>query len=238
MLSPSMKQTLILIIVTLVAFVLWDTPFLYPLKLLVVFFHESSHALMTIITHGQVKEMVINLQQGGYVISSGGNRFLTLSAGYLGSLIWGISLYLIAAHTRIDKIIMALLALIILAITAVFIRDITTISFSLIMAVAMILCSIKASATVNDFILRLIGLTNMLYVPMDIYSDTIQRSHLRSDAYMLAEEIGGTTLLWGGIWLLLSTIAVMASLYISLKSSNSQVLPALNEKDAASDIIK
>ena len=218
-----MKQSLMLAAVTIAAYFLWHTPFLYPLKLLVVFFHESSHALMTVATQGQVHELVINLQQGGHVLSSGGNRFLTLSAGYLGSLLWGITIFMLATHTRLDKAVMALLALIIFAISIIFIRDITTLGFSLITATAMLLCSIKASDAVNDFILRLIGLTNMLYVPMDIYSDTIQRSHLRSDAFMLAEEIGGTTLFWGISWLAISAIAVGFCLFFSLRSAQSEM---------------
>ena len=217
-----MKETLILIIVTVVAYLLWNTVYLFPLKLLVVFFHESSHALMTIMTNGEVKEMVINLQQGGHVLSSGGNRFLTLSAGYLGSLLWGIGIYVAAVYSRFDKVIMALLAITITVITLVFIRDSLTIALSLTMAVLMFASSAKASMHVNDFILRLIGLTNMFYVPMDIYSDTIERSHLRSDAFMLAEEIGGTTVIWGGLWFGISAIAVISVLWLGFKHSVSQ----------------
>jgi len=33
---------------------------------------------------------------------------------------------------------------------------------------------------------------------------TIRRSGLRSDAYMLGEEFGGPTVFWGGLWLLIS----------------------------------
>ena len=54
-----MKQTLILVSALGVIFLLWEYPVLYPLKLLVVFFHESSHALMTVFTGGEVIEMVI-----------------------------------------------------------------------------------------------------------------------------------------------------------------------------------
>ncbi|PCJ31241.1 MAG: hypothetical protein COA99_17410, partial [Moraxellaceae bacterium] len=41
-----MKQLFILLAVITAVFFLWPTPFLYPLKILIVFFHESSHALM------------------------------------------------------------------------------------------------------------------------------------------------------------------------------------------------
>jgi hypothetical protein len=65
------------------------------------------------------------------------------------------------------------------------------------------------SRPINDFVLRVIGLSSVIYVPYDIFSDTIARSELRSDAYMLAEQFGGPTVLWGGLWLVLS-LAVIA----------------------------
>lgn len=217
-----MKQNFTLVALLTLAFFIWDYPFIYPLKLLVVFFHESSHALMTIATGGQVKEMVINYQQGGHVLSAGGNRFLTLSAGYLGSLVWGMVIYLLAVKTSVDKLIMTLLGISIIAIAAIFVRDVFAISFSLITGISMILLGSKANMQTNDFILRFIGLTSMLYVPLDIYSDTIARSHLRSDAFMLAEEIGGSTLLWGSLWIIIATGLVIFTLWLGLdKKTNN-----------------
>ena len=51
-------------------------------------------------------------------------------------------------------------------------------------ALAMILAARYLGEGLNDFLLRLIGLTSMVYVPHDIYSDTIAHSSLLSDARM------------------------------------------------------
>ena len=48
-------------------------------------------------------------------------------------------------------------------------------------------------------------------MPYDIFDDTIARSGARSDAYMLAETYGGSTMIWGGIWLILSIVVIGAS---------------------------
>jgi len=53
-------------------------------------------------------------------------------------------------------------------------------------------------------VLRVIRLASMIYVPCDILGDTILRAGLRSDTRMLAEEIGGASVLWGGVWLAVS----------------------------------
>ena len=214
-----MKQLLILFSVIIAIFFLWSTPALYPLKLLIVFFHESSHALMTIATGGQVIELEIDRMQGGHVISAGGNRFITLTAGYLGSLIWGVVIYLLAVGSKYDKAIMFCLGIIIMAVTALFVRDLFAFGFGGLTGLFMILMGVKAPMQINDIILRVIGVTSMSYVPLDVYSDTIARTSLRSDAFMLAEEFGGTTVLWGTIWLLVSVVILIATLKISLKFS-------------------
>ena len=88
--------------------------------------------------------------------------------------------------------------------TVLFMRNLFGLAYGLGMALALLGIARFLPAVISDYALRLIGVMSLLYVPRDIFSDTIQRSHLRSDARMLAEEIGGTTWLWGGIWLLVS----------------------------------
>ena len=217
-----MKQTILLFIVLVAIFFLWNHVSLYPLKVLVVFFHESSHALVAILTGGQVLDMAITIQQGGHVVSQGGNRFFTLTAGYLGSLVWGVVIYLVAARTRIDRLAMFILGALITVIALVFVRNIFGFCFSLVTGIAMIILGIKSNEKINDFVLRLIGLTSMIYVPLDIYSDTVARSHLRSDARMLAEEFGGATMLWGGLWILLSVIIIFSALKSGMRGVQSE----------------
>lgn len=195
----------------------WESTLLYPLKLLVVFFHESSHALATLLTGGHVQELVIVPEQGGHVISLGGNRFIILSAGYLGSLLWGIVIYVSSVKTDYDKKIMAFLGLCVMTITVCFSHSFFSWGFGFLIGSLMLLSANFLATIYNDFLLRLIGLTSMANVPLDIYSDTISRSYLHSDAAMLAAEFGGATVLWGVIWILISVIVIFYCLKYSLK---------------------
>ena len=81
------------------------------------------------------------------------------------------------------------------------------------------------SHSTNDLALRVIGLTSVIYVPFDIFDDTIARAGMPSDAYMLAAEFGGTTMLWGGLWLLLSFLVIAVSLRRILGSGSNISLP-------------
>ena len=212
-----MKRVGFLIFWLLSLFFFWDSALLYPLKVLIVFFHESSHALAVVLTGGHVQELVITPYQGGHVLSTGGSQFLILSAGYLGSLGWGMIIYLSAVRFQFDQQIMILLGLAIIIITFQFIGNLFGLMFSLISGLTLIALGLIASEKVNDFILRLIGLTSIMYVPLDIISDTILRSHMRSDARILAEEIIGTTLIWGITWLIISLYLIFLCLRSSLR---------------------
>ena len=159
---------------------------------------------MTIVTGGSVKEMVVTSNQGGHVISVGGSRFLSLNTGYLGSLVWGALIYLLALKSRWDRVISVVLGGTVVLITIIFVRNLFGLTFGALSGGAMILLGRYGNEMVNDLMLRVVGITSMIYAPLDIYSDTISRSSQRSDARMLAEELGGATVIWGGLWIAVS----------------------------------
>jgi len=198
-------------------FFFWEWRAFAPLKILVVFFHESSHALAAWLTGGQVTELVVNTREGGHVLAAGGNRFLTLNAGYLGSLLWGAAIYGAAVATRLDRLAMGMLAAAVAAISLLFAHGLFPNLFGIATALGMALAARFLGQGWNDFLLRTIGLTSMLYVPYDIYSDTIARSSQLSDARMLANEYGGATVLWGAAWLAASLVIIGCCLVLSVK---------------------
>ncbi len=201
-----------LILITLVVFTLWRTPLVFPLKILVIFMHELSHGLAAVFTGGSIAAISLSAQEGGHAITRGGNSFLILSAGYLGSLVLGMGLLLIALRTHADRAIMGVFGVAMLLVTLLYIRDFFPLIFCTITGLAMLATAWFLSRPINDFVLRIIGLTSMIYVPYDIFSDTIARSELRSDAYMLAEQFGGPTMFWGGLWLVLSVGVIVFGL--------------------------
>ncbi|MEJ6396891.1 M50 family metallopeptidase [Yoonia sp. 208BN28-4] len=185
-------------------FALWSTPVMVPLKILVVMLHELSHAIMALVTGGEIVSLSVNANQGGEVWTRGGNRFLTLTAGYLGSLLIGLGLLIAALRTHLDRVLMAGFGIALLVVTALYVRDLFAFGFGAGTGAIMLAVARFGSIQVNDLILRVIALTSIVYVPYDIFSDTIARSALRSDARMLAEEFGGATMMWGGLWLVIS----------------------------------
>lgn len=202
----------------------WSTWFVFPLKILVVFFHELSHALAALLTGGSVLSIELVAQQGGLAITAGGSRFLILSAGYLGSVVWGGLLLVLAARSRADRAAVAGLGALLLGTALLWVRPVLSFGFAFSVVVGGALLAVAAwlSAGVNDFLLRAVGLTSLLYAVFDIQSDILARPHLReSDAAQLAVLTGIPTLAWGLAWMLLALVGLTISLRLAARGHDS-----------------
>jgi hypothetical protein len=108
-----------------------------------------------------------------------------------------------------------------LLVAAFYVRDLFAFGFMLTTGIAMLLASRFISLEISDMILRTIGVSSMIYAPLDIFDDTIRRAHLRSDARILAEQVGGSTLFWGGLWLVISLGVIVLILRYGLPQNSN-----------------
>jgi len=181
---------------------LWNTPVVYPLKVFVVMLHEISHGLAAIATGGGIQRIELTIDQGGACYCGGGNAFLTLSAGYLGSLAWGALLLLIAVGAaKRHRITLMAIGALVAAVTVLYIRKPFGLVFGLIAGVALMAAARRLPPQINRGILTVLGLTSCLYAILDIKSDIIDRPTAHSDAYMLAEMTHVPTVIWGLLWI-------------------------------------
>jgi hypothetical protein len=210
--KPSTKRRVRLLLGVGVFYValwlLWTTPFVFPLKVFVVLLHEISHALAALATGGTVERIVLHADEGGATWTRGGNAFLILSAGYLGSLLWGLALIEVAG-SRPKRARAALIALgvFVLGVAALYVRNMFGFLFAACFGAALIVAALRLRPKGVAIVLLGLGLTSALYALLDIRSDIIARPHLRSDARMLAELTAVPTLVWGVAW---GTIALVA----------------------------
>jgi hypothetical protein len=180
----------------------WESPAVYPLKIFVVLLHEWSHAVALMATGGTLERIVLDPQQGGATFGLGGSTFLTLSAGYLGSLLWGALMVLGAQARRVrPSLVTGLVGGAVVALTLLYVRSVFGIGFGLLFGTALVLGARYFPAIWNRRVLLTLGLTSCLYAILDIKSDVLERPELRSDARMLAEVTGVPTLFWGFAWI-------------------------------------
>jgi len=187
---------------------LWDTPAVYPLKVFVVLLHEISHAMVAVATGGTIEQIVLDPDQGGACYCPGGNAFLTLSAGYLGSLAWGGLLISAGQMKRIDtRWVTGAVGLLVVGLSLAYISNPFGFWFGLAFGSALLIGAIRLAPATNQGILLTLGLTSCLYAILDIKSDVIDRPELQSDAAMLGDITGIHTLVWGGLWIVVALLA-------------------------------
>jgi len=188
--------------------VLWNTPIVYPLKLFVVLLHELSHGIAAIATGGRIEAIALTAQEGGTCMCPGGNAFLTLSAGYLGSLGWGALLIETSRlRGRGPQIALATTGAAVFGLALLFVRNLFGFLFGLVFGLTLAACARFLPTRLSPPILVTLGLTSCLYALLDIKSDVIDRSWLQSDARMLAELTGVPTVAWGILWIGLALVA-------------------------------
>src|SRR6185369_16138890 len=185
----------------IVLWLFWPSIWVYPLKIFVVFLHELSHALAGIATGGTVQRIVLDPYEGGATYVNGGNAFILLSAGYLGSLLWGLGLLLVArTRPKFGRHVAFGLSIVFLAVTALFVRNPFGFVFGLFFGLALLLASRKLPDGGIIILLTTLGLTSALYAVLDIRDDILSRPDAASDAHMLSQLTGVPTLAWGFFW--------------------------------------
>jgi hypothetical protein len=185
-----------------VLWLLWDTPAVYPLKIFVVLLHEVSHAMMSVATGGSIDRITLDPMQGGACYCPGGNPFLTLTAGYLGSLLWGGLMLSAARRSRVKSAwVNGLIGALVIGLTLLYVRNGFGFAFGLLFGLALIGVSQKLGDSANRPLLLTLGLTSALYAILDIKSDILDRPEARSDAAMLSDITGIPTVLWGILWI-------------------------------------
>ncbi|MBD3304946.1 hypothetical protein GF339_01180, partial [candidate division KSB3 bacterium] len=197
--------------------------FIYPIKLFVVVLHEFSHGLAAIVTGGSIVRIEINQQIGGMCYTMGGSRLIVASAGYLGSIVWGGLILIIAVRTRYDNILGMGVGGLLILLAVLYIRNLFGFLFTAGFGIALIAISHFAKNAVIDLIMKFLGMTSCLYVLIDIKQDLIDRTNIGSDADAIALLLGSQRLSVpiGILWILLALAAFTCFLWIASKGESA-----------------
>ena len=173
-LSKTQKQLLefaVLAIISLISFFFWDSFFIYPIKIFVVLSHEISHGLATIFTGGKLQSILLTSTLGGATYTIGGNKFVIASAGYLGSLSFGVLLFISGYNTNVRKVVGIVFAIILILFAANFISGALGRVISVVFALLFIILPFYTDEVVNSYFFKIFGLISTFYVVIDIKED-------------------------------------------------------------------
>ncbi|KAG8925570.1 hypothetical protein FRC02_009557 [Tulasnella sp. 418] len=198
----------------------------YPFKLLTVGFHEMSHALAGVLTCARIHSIELDPDEGGATKMSGGVRWITLSAGYLGSSFIGACLIACGFDTKASKI-----ACIVLAVFFVFTLWWARKNWLTWLLVAglgglIILAWFVADAVALRYVILFVGVMSCMYTIWDVIDDTLARKVNESDASRFAEICGCfPSQVWGLIWLIVAFIYFILGVLVGIaafKDSSQQ----------------
>jgi hypothetical protein len=203
--------------IALLALLFWDTVFVYPLRVFVVFLHEISHGIAAALTGGRIVAIGLTLDEGGVCVTEGGSRFLILNAGYLGSLFWGALFLVLSARTRWSREIVGFVGAFVLVVTLLYIRTFFGVLYGLASGAALLLAAVKLSRDLTDDLLQTIGVVSCLYAVWDVLSDVVTRHAAGSDASALGRLTGIPSLFWGLLWIAASFLVIFFALRLVVR---------------------
>jgi len=201
----NVRQLSIFLIIAGVSQLLWLTPALYPLKIFVVFIHETFHALVTVLTGGRVVSMVVTPWQSGYVHYIGGSSLLIAAAGYIGSALFGGILLILSVRDKWAPSAFGGLALLFGVVTLWFVRNLFGIIFGLSAAGAFAFLYLKPLPGA-PYLIDILAVMSSLYALYDLTDFLV--SGARTDAVILAEMTHVPAFIWALLWSAVSLIIV------------------------------
>lgn len=208
----------ILFTLLIISFFLWDTNFIYPIKLCVVLLHELSHAFAAIISGGNIVEMSIGFDLGGKCVIEGGNTMLIASSGYLGSLFLGLILFISPNIKRTGFWIINSLSVFILLLTLFTASDIVIVILALLLSSILTASSFYLKIPIVSILIRAFGLISCVYVLFDIKDDIFTNNAQISDATILSGIMNLPASVIGLCWGIISIGAIYFAMKFSYKN--------------------
>ena len=201
----NLRRLTLFIVIAGISLLFWFSPFLAPLKIFVVFIHETGHALATILTGGRVVSMVVTPWQSGYVQHVGGNSLVIASAGYVGSALFGGIMLWLSGRRQWATTIFTGLAILFGVMTLGFVRNGFGMVFGLGTAAVFGVLAWKQIQGAS-YLIDVLAVMSSLYALYDLTDFLIIGG--RTDAKILAEITYVPAFVWAILWSAISILVV------------------------------
>ena len=245
-------QLLLLLLATVITLALWFIPYaeylVYPIRLFVTFIHESSHALVAVVTGGSVQSLTISMDTSGVVYSAPSGMIgalLTSSAGYLGTTAFGVlMLFLIRRSFSPNKILTALGIFVaimtivftiispvfnFLSLQASFASIVFTIGAGGLLAAALIGIGVYSSIKTANFAVAFLAVQCLLNALLDLknvffINAPLVGADIQTDAGNMAAATGVPGIIWVVIWIGISFAMISLGLRLYAVSQNRKTV--------------
>lgn len=232
--TPEQVPVLYVIVVyAVVIFAFWNIPgarnLINPLKLFTIGWHELCHITLAILTGGTILKVTIDPNLGGCTIVEGGHPAVILSAGYIGSTIFGGVLIMAGFDTLVSKIMSFFIGFG-LVMPLVLVRDKLTILLTVFYEALLIGFWFIDHANALRWYCLFFGVMNIFYCVWDISDDKYFRKSNDSDATQFAlmfERIPAHV--WATFWILFEIAFLIGFVLIGITSFKRTTSQMYNE---------
>jgi hypothetical protein len=226
-------QARLLAIATIATVALWFIPYaeylVYPIRLFVTFIHEAGHALAALLTGGSVQSLTIASDGSGVVYSAPASLFgalFTSSAGYLGTMIFGVlMLFLMRKNVGPQKVLFSLgifvgLVTLVFGVIFPFFNLFSlnvgfsslafTVIAGLLLAVGLGALALYGTERITRFAVAFLAIQCLMNAFSDlktlffINAPLVGMDNIQSDAGNMAAATGIPAFVWTVVWILLS----------------------------------
>ena len=233
-------QLTLLLAATVVTVALWFIPYaewlVYPIRLFVTFIHESSHAIVALVTGGSVQSLTISADGSGVVYSSGASllgQLFTSSAGYLGTTFFGILLlYFMRRNVSSHKVLFCLGSFVgiitlvfgvicpvfnFLSLNVPFSSVAFTVVVGALLSAGLIALALYGSARVANWAIAFLAIQCLLNAISDLktvlfINSPLAGSDIQNDAGNMAAATGIPAFLWVVVWIAIAAFMIVVGL--------------------------
>ena len=247
-------QATLLLTAAVLSILLWFIPFAevltYPFRLFVTFIHEGGHALAALVTGNSVESLSIATNASGETYTTQGGLFsqmLVSSAGYIGSMIYGVTLLVMIRRAVAARVVLIASAALIFLLTIIYGvykpvasgAALSSIPFTFVagtlLTLGLVAVAKFANSRIASFFLSFLAVQCVLNALLDLktvfFLSTPFGPSLPSDAVNMANATGIPALVWASVWITISVSILFLTmrLYVATRKNVSPLelsLPA------------
>jgi len=220
-------RLVILALLVLAGLWFWSSPWLAPLRLLVVLVHETGHAIATLVFGGRVERILVGADESGQCLSTLPAGWLpqiaVYSAGYVGSAISGALQLVLAFRFRLHRPVLYAMGAWVTAMGIIYAGNAFTLAYCLGMgAVLLVLARLAPAGAVRGLVMVIAVFTG-LYALFDLRDDLWRPGGGGpSDAVLLAAQTHVPAILWALLWSAASVGVLAVAGSLSLRRGAEQ----------------
>lgn len=218
------REALIVLGLAVASILLWRVPVLgwlfYPFQLFGTFIHELGHGLAAMATGGEFRRFVVSPNLSGQAWSAGGIRWIVVSAGYIGSALFGGGLIIISAWGASARTVLFGLGVLFGLMCLLFVRNLFGIATGFLLAAGLIVAGQRLADAWANGLLLFLSVQCMLDAIDSVFDLVKLSTHhrdLRTDAQIMAQHYLLPAIFWALLWTAIAIAILIVSLNIAYR---------------------